>query len=93
MEMKSFHKILPLKCNPLICRVFVLRMLFPFTLKKNINIIIYYTFILKIAHYFIYFQFEELADRDDLMGVEDTAKRNILLQCIVLKHKYFVLLF
>ena len=26
----------------------------------------------------IVFQFEDMADRDDLMGVEDTAKRDIL---------------
>ena len=26
-----------------------------------------------------YFQFEEVAARDDLMGVEDTARKNILL--------------
>ena len=28
--------------------------------------------------FLLYAQFEEVADKDDLMGIEDTAKRNIL---------------
>lgn len=27
-------------------------------------------------------QYEEVADKDDLMGVEDTAKKDILLKCV-----------
>ena len=30
-------------------------------------------------HFVFVFQFDEVADKEDLMGVEDTAKRDILL--------------
>ncbi len=45
----------------------------------------------QLASFFIFsLQFEELADRDDLMGVEDNAKRDILTLIYNLRFTFFI---
>uniref|UniRef100_A0A7N6F9Z6 Vacuolar protein sorting-associated protein 52 homolog n=1 Tax=Anabas testudineus TaxID=64144 RepID=A0A7N6F9Z6_ANATE len=43
---------------------------------------IYYSYFKSYSGRLLKVQYEEVADKDDLMGVEDTAKKDILLKCV-----------
>uniref|UniRef100_A0A7N6BS97 Vacuolar protein sorting-associated protein 52 homolog n=1 Tax=Anabas testudineus TaxID=64144 RepID=A0A7N6BS97_ANATE len=46
---------------------------------------IYYSYFKSYSGRLLKVQYEEVADKDDLMGVEDTAKKDILLKCFFSK--------